>query len=121
MFTRREAAIRLDIPVEMAQRHGIPATMRDAELSAIEADPPAWLAQSRANRRPGARPVWMRLECAVCGLEEWERPKKWWPDFTMLVCDRHDPSEAPRRAAGTVRSEIEGVGTRFVGIVDSPA
>lgn len=121
MFTRREAAIRLDIPVEMAQRHGIPATISDAAIGALEAEPPAWLVQSRANRRPGSRPVWMRLECAVCGLEAWERPKKWWPELTMVVCDRHDPSEAPRRAAGTVRSEVDGIGDRFVGLVDSPA
>ncbi|MFC7432151.1 MULTISPECIES: hypothetical protein [unclassified Agrococcus] len=121
MFTRREAAIRLDIPVEMAQRHGIPATMREAELAAIEADPPAWLVQSRANRRADARPVWVRLECVVCGLTEWERPKKWWPRLSAVVCDRHDPSEPPRRAAGTVRAEVEGIGSRFVGIVDSPA
>jgi hypothetical protein len=121
MFTRREAAIRLDIPLEMAQRHGIPSSLRESELAALEAEPPAWLVQSRANRRADARPVWVRLECVVCGLVEWERPKKWWPELTAVVCDRHDPSEAPRRAAGTVRAEVEGIGSRFVGIVDSPA
>jgi hypothetical protein len=121
VFTRREAAQRLDIPVEMAQRHGVATSVSEADLAALEADPPAWLVQSRANRTPGARPVWVRLECAICGFTELERPKKWWPDFTFVVCDDHPVREIPRPAAGAIRAEVDGVGSRFVGIVDQPA
>lgn len=119
MLSRRDAAIRLDIPLEMAARHGIPSHVSEAELERIEQDPPAWLTQSRANRT-GAKRVWAELTCVVCGFTEAERPKKWWPDWTVLVCDHHDLDEAPRPAAGTVRREVYGVGSRFVALVDEP-
>jgi hypothetical protein len=73
MLSRRDAAVRLDIPLEMATHHGIPARLSEAQLTAIEQDPPAWLAQSRANRT-GAKKVWVRLECVVCGFSEDARP-----------------------------------------------
>ena len=119
-MNRRDAAIALDIPLEMAKRHGIPARLGEAELAALQADPPAWLVQSRANRE-GKRPVWVHLTCAVCGFSEAARPKKWWPEFTYVVCDHHRPSEVPRPAPGFIRSEFDGVGTRFVGIADVAA
>jgi hypothetical protein len=117
MVTRRVAAQILDIPLEMAHRHGIPSRLSDAELSELLDSPPAWLLQSRANRT-GKRPVWVQLTCAVCGFSEAARPKKWWPDFTYVVCADHAPDEVPGAGAGLVRSEYEGVGSRFVGIVD---
>ena len=73
--------------------------------------------QSKANRT-GKRPVWVQLTCAVCGFSEAARPKKWWPDFTYVCCAHHAPYEVPGVGAGLVRSEYEGVGSRFVGIVD---
>ena len=73
--------------------------------------------QSKANRT-GKRPVWVQLTCAVCGFSEAARPKKWWPDFTYVCCAHHAPYEVPAVGAGLVRSEYEGVGSRFVGIVD---
>ena len=45
MITRREAALRLDIPLEMAQRHDLPSRMTEAQLAEIETNPPAWLVQ----------------------------------------------------------------------------
>jgi len=117
MISRRDAAIALDVPLEMAQRHGIPKLLTEAELGELLDNPPAWLVQSRANRT-GKRPVWVHLVCAVCGYEEAARPKKWWPEFTYVVCDHHRPSEVPSPAPGSVRSEFDGVGTRFVGIAD---
>ena len=36
MITRRDAAQRLDIPLEMATRHGIPPTLTAAQLAEIE-------------------------------------------------------------------------------------
>ena len=119
MITRREAALRLDIPLEMAQRHGIPSRLSEAEVVAIDADPPAWLVQSRANRT-GKKPVWVQLTCTVCGYSEAVRPKKWWPAFTYLSCDYHSPADLPLESAGLVRREIDGIGSRFVGIVDEP-
>ena len=50
MHYRRDAAVRLDISLEMATRHGIPSHLSEAEITAIEQDPPAWLVQSRASR-----------------------------------------------------------------------
>ena len=50
-------AQRLDIPVEMAVRHDLPAKMSEAEVVALEESPPAWLVLSRANRSAKARPV----------------------------------------------------------------
>jgi len=117
MVTRREAAQVLDIPLEMASRHGIPSRLSDAELGELLDSPPAWLQQSRANRT-GKRPVWVQLTCAVCGFSEAARPKKWWPEFSHVRCAHHGAYELPPLGPGLVRSEYEGVGSRFVGIVD---
>ena len=46
-------------------------------MARLDANPPAWLAQSRANRT-GKKPVWVELTCDVCGSSEMARPKKWW-------------------------------------------
>lgn len=117
MLTRRDAALRLDIPIEMAVRHGIPSRLSEAEIEAIEQDPPAWLVQSRANRT-GSTKVWTHLECIVCAFSEQARPKKWWPDWAYLMCDYHAPEQAPEPVAGFVRTEVDGVGSRFVALVD---
>jgi hypothetical protein len=117
MINRREAAIRLDIPPEMAVRNGIPNRISEAKLARLDADPPAWLAQSRANRT-GKKPVWVELTCFVCGSSEMARPKKWWPDFTYVSCDTHGRDDLPDVAGGLVRGEYEGIGTHFVGILD---
>ena len=117
MITRRVAAQILDIPLEMAHRHGIPSRLTDAELGELLDNPPQWLLQSKANRT-GKRPVWVQLTCAVCGFSEAARPKKWWPDFTYVICADHASEEIPPLGNGLVRSEYEGVGSRFVGIVD---
>lgn len=101
----------------MASRHGIPSRLSEAELDEIETDPPAWLVQSRANRT-GTKPVWVRLECTVCGFGEEARPKKWWPDWTYLTCDSHRPDELPAAAAGFTRTEVDGIGSRFIAVVD---
>jgi hypothetical protein len=119
MLSRRDAAIRLDIPLEMATKHGIPARMTSAEFDALVAEPPAWLAQSRANRTGKA--VWTTLTCELCGFAETVRPKKWWPDFTHLICEEHDPDDLPQPALGLHRGEVEGIGSRFVAIVDMRA
>ncbi len=116
-MSRRDAAIALDVPLEMAQRHGIPSRLSEAELREILDNPPPWLVQSRANRT-GKRPVWVHLQCDVCGYSEAARPKKWWPDFTYVSCAHHSPGEVPPPAPGFVRSEFDGIGTRFVGIAD---
>ena len=121
MISKREVAQRLDIPLEMATRHGIPNRISEAELDEMEANPPAWLVQSRANRQKGARPVWVQLSCSVCGFTESTRPKKWWPEFNYVSCVDHSPLDIPAPVAGYHRQEIEGIGSRFVGIVDSPA
>ena len=117
MISRREAALRLDIPLEMATRHDIPTRMSDAEFAALEADPPPWLVQSRANRT--GKPVWVQLTCEICGFTEAARPKKWWPAFTYLTCAHHGIGEVPEPADGLYRSEVDGIGSRFVGIVDA--
>jgi hypothetical protein len=117
MISRRDAAIALDVPLEMAQRHGIPTRLTEAELAEILDNPPQWLLQSRANRT-GKRPVWVHLRCDVCGYTEAARPKKWWPDFTFVSCDHHSPGDIPPPLPGCVRSEFDGVGSRFVGIAD---
>jgi hypothetical protein len=117
MITRREAALRLDIPLEMAQRHDLPSRMTEAQLAEIETNPPAWLVQSRANRT-GKKPVWVALTCSVCGFTEAVRPKKWWPTFTYLSCDHHGYDELPAPTAGLSR-EVDGIGSRFIGIVDA--
>jgi hypothetical protein len=118
MISRREAALRLDISLEMARRHGIPARMPDAEFQALEADPPAWLVQSRANRT-GGKPVWVELRCDVCGFSEPARPKKWWPSFTYLTCSHHGYDELPAPVPGLSRTEVDGIGSRFIGVVDA--
>jgi hypothetical protein len=118
MITRRDAAQRLDIPLEMATRHGLPMELTEAQLGEIEDNPPPWLAQSRANRT-GKKPVWVDLVCDVCGSAEKARPKKWWPTFTYVSCDSHQPSDLPQPLPGTLRVEIPGVGSRFVGWVDT--
>lgn len=118
MISKRDLAQRLDIPLEMVDRHGLGDGMSEAELAALEQDPPAWLIQSRANRKKGARPVWATLTCDVCGYTETTRPKKWWPEFTYVMCGHHSLSELPRPAAGHHRGEFDGVGSRFVGVVD---
>jgi hypothetical protein len=116
MITRREASLRLDIPVEMAARHGIPSRMAEQEFAELEANPPAWLQQSRANRT--GKSVWVQLTCDICGYSESARPKKWWPDFTYLTCDFHRADEIPQPAPGLYRREVEGIGTRFIGVLD---
>ncbi|NYG57115.1 hypothetical protein BJ980_000038 [Nocardioides daedukensis] len=119
MITRRDAAQRLGIPLEMATRHGLPAMLTEGQLGEIEDSPPPWLAQSRANRT-GKRPVWVDLVCDVCGFAEKARPKKWWPTFTFVSCDSHQPYDLPRQLPGEQREEIVGIGSRFVGWVDTP-
>ena len=118
MITRREAALRLDIPLEMAQRHDLPSRMTEAQLAEIESNPPAWLVQSRANRT-GKKPVWVSLTCSVCGFTEAVRPKKWWPEFTYMSCDHHGYDELPEVQPGLSRREVDGIGSRFIGIVDA--
>jgi hypothetical protein len=117
MITRREAALRLDIPLEMARRHGIPSRIQEADVAELDEHPPAWLAQSRANRA-GAKPVWVQLTCSICGYSEAARPKKWWPAFTYLSCNHHPADELPSVANGFRRMEVDGIGSRFVGVVD---
>jgi hypothetical protein len=116
MISRREAALRLDISLEMATRHGMPARMTEPEFAEIDANPPDWLQQSRANRT--GRPVWIQLTCDICGYSEAARPKKWWPVFTYLTCDFHQADEIPAPGSGLYRREIEGIGTRFIGVID---
>jgi hypothetical protein len=112
-----DAAQRLDIPIEMARRHGLPTRLTEAELAELDANPPAWLAQSRANRT--GKPVWVELVCTICGASERVRPKKWWPTFTYLSCTEHSPLDLPPVTEGLRRGEYDGIGTRFVGIVDA--
>ena len=116
MISRREAALRLDIPLEMANRHDLPAKMTDAEFDELDTNPPAWLVQSRANRT--GKKVWVQLTCDVCGYTEAARPKKWWPPYTYLTCDFHELGSVPEPAEGMYRSEVDGIGSRFVAIVD---
>jgi hypothetical protein len=117
VITRREAALRLDIPLEMATRHELPSRMSEQQLAEIEAEPPAWLVQSRENRT-GGKPVWVQLSCVVCGVTEAVRPKKWWPEFAYLSCEHHGADELPAPAPGLSRREVDGIGSRFIGIVD---
>ena len=118
MITRRHAAQRLDIPLEMATRHGLPMNLTEAQLGEIEDSPPPWLVQSRANRT-GKKMVWVDLTCDVCGFAERARPKKWWPPFTFVSCDRHQSSDLPRPLRGDHREQFLGIGSRFVGWVDT--
>lgn len=91
--------------------------MSDAEFAELDGNPPAWLAQSRANRT--GKPVWIQLVCSVCGYTEAARPKKWWPTFTYLTCAHHEIGAVPDPEDGFYREEVDGIGTRFVGIVDT--
>lgn len=117
-LNRRQIAQTLNIPPEMAARNGIPSRMKASEVAILDATPPAWLAQSRANST-GKRPVWVELRCYVCDFHETARPKKWWPEFSFVLCDFHHNDELPSPTAGWRRSEFDGVGSRFRGIVDS--
>ena len=119
MITRRDAAQRLDIPLEMAVRHDLPATLTEAQLREIEDSPPPWLVQSRAHRT-GRRPVWVDLVCSVCGSAERVRPKKWWPTFSLVSCEHHQRSDLDPPLRDHRREEVPGVGSRFVGWVDTP-
>ena len=119
MISRRDAAQRLDIPLDMAQRHDIPGWVSEEALAALEQNPPAWLVQSRANRGSGGRPVWVTLSCDICGHNESVRPKKWWPEFTYLSCSDHDIWDLPEPAAGLARQEFDEIGGVFIGVVDS--
>lgn len=116
VITRRDAALRLDIPLEMASRHDLPARMTESDFAELEANPPDWLVQSRANRT--GKPVWVALTCVVCGFTEQARPKKWWPEFTYLTCDFHRADEIPAPETGLYRREVDSIGSRFIGIVD---
>lgn len=117
MISRRDAAIQLDIPLEMAAKHGVPRQVTAEQLAALEAEPPAWLVQSRSNRT--GKPVWTELRCVVCRFAEMERPKKWWPDWTFLACDDHDADELPDVPDSAQREATYGVGSRFVAYVDA--
>jgi hypothetical protein len=117
VISRRDAAIQLDIPLEMAAKHGVPKQVTAEQLAALEAEPPAWLVQSRANRT--GKPVWAELRCVVCRFAEMERPKKWWPAWTFLACDDHEPDELPAASEGVRRAATYGVGSRFVAYVDT--
>lgn len=118
MITRRDAAQRLDIPVEMAARHGLPARLTEEQLGELEQSPPAWLVQSRANRT-GKRAVWVEVTCYVCGFSETARPKKWWPTFTYVMCDHHSPADLPEPGPDQLRADYPGVASRFIGVVDT--
>lgn len=101
----------------MATRHDIPARVAESDVEALRAEPPAWLAQSWANRT-GKKPVWVELTCDICGFHEQSRPKKWWPEWTWLSCAEHPIDDLPEVPAGQVRGEFDGVGSRFVAVVD---
>ncbi len=119
MISRRDAAQRLDISLDMAGRHDIARWITDEDLAALEENPPPWLLQSRANRPSGGRPVWVEISCDICGYTESVRPKKWWPTFTYLSCSDHDIWDLPEPANGLSRQEFDGVGGQFIGILDS--
>ncbi len=118
MLTRRDAAQRLNIPLEMATRHGLPTRLTEAQLSEIENSPPPWLVQSRANRT-SKKLVWVELVCNVCGFAEKVRPKKWWPTFTYVSCGSHQDSDLPPPLHGYHREATSGIGSRFVGWADT--
>lgn len=119
MPNQYDAALQLDISLEMARRHGIPTQLTQAELDELDQNPPAWLVQSRANRT-GKKKVWVTLQCAVCSYSEQARPKKWWPEFTLLACYDHEGSEIPAPFdPNATRTYTYGVGSRFTGVVDA--
>ena len=103
--------------MEMAYRHGIEAWVSEADYEKLQQNPPAWLLQSRANRT-GKKAVWVELSCDVCGYTESARPKKWWPTVNFLSCSTHNIDELPAEPDGFTRREVDGIGTRFIGIVD---
>ncbi|WP_104092147.1 hypothetical protein [Arthrobacter sp. GMC3] len=117
-LNRRQISQALNIPPEMAARNGIPSRMKASDVHELDANPPSWLAQSRANST-GKRPIWVELRCYLCDFHETARPKKWWPEFTFVLCDFHHNDELPSPIPGWRRSEFDGVGSRFRGIVDS--
>ncbi len=117
-LNRRQVSQALNIPPEMAARNGIPSRLSAAEVAELDANPPAWLAQSRAHST-GKRPVWVELRCYVCDFHELARPKKWWPEFTFVMCEFHSSDDLPAPAPGWRRSEFDGVGSRFRGITDT--
>jgi hypothetical protein len=117
-LNRRQVAQALDIPPEMAARNGIPSRMKASDVAELDANPPAWLAQSRANST-GKRPIWVELRCHVCDFHELARPKKWWPAFSFVACDFHGDGELPAPAPGWRRSRFDGVGSRFRGFTDT--
>lgn len=94
--------------------------MSEAEFAELQAHPPVWLEQSYANRARGGRPVWVQLTCSICGFAESARPKKWWPSFTYLTCTHHAADDLPAPAPGVERREFDGIGSRFIGVVDAP-
>ena len=118
MLTRRDAALRLDIPLEMATRHGIPARLSEAELAAIEQDPPAWLVQSRANRT-GKKPVWVHLECVVCGFAEDAQAEEVVAGVDVPArATTTAPTRSPEPAEGYSPTEVDDIGSRFIAMVD---
>jgi hypothetical protein len=119
MITRRDAAQRLNISVDMAERHDIGKFVDEKSIEALEENPPAWLLQSRANRGTASRPVWVDLTCSICGYTQSSRPKKWWPEFTYLSCSDHDIFDLPEPAEGKHRGEYDDIGGYFIGIFDS--
>ena len=93
-------------------------TSRRATLSSTRSNHPTHSDSINSSNRTGKRPVWAQLTCTVCGFTEAARPKKWWPAFTYLTCDWHSADELSGAADGMYRSEVDGIGSRFVGIVD---
>ena len=89
--------------MEIAQRHGIPKRLTEAELGEILDNPPASLVELREPT--GKDPVWVHLECAVCGYEEAAGPKKWWPEFTYVGANIIPPRGA-HASDGFIRSEF---------------
>ena len=65
------------------------------------------------------KPVWVELTRTICCEAERARTKKWWPEFTYLSCVHHSPLDLPPGGDGMRRAEFDGIGTRFVGVVDS--
>lgn len=57
----------------------------------------------------------------MCGYHEAVRPKKWWPEYRYLSCDHHGADELPAPEPGLARTEVDGLGSRFIAIVDAPA
>jgi len=62
--------------------------------------------------------AWVQLVCEVCGTEDYERPKKWWPTFDFVHCSHHSPAQLPKLEAGKTRVEYPDISARMYGIVD---